>query len=63
MSSTCSRLVLLPVTFTSKSQEALPFLCCLPADRGLFFPTGISHFSASGGWDHRWDSREKAGVC
>lgn len=42
MKSTCSLPTLLPVTFTSKSQEVLSFLCSIPADMGLlFFPHGV----------------------
>lgn len=35
---TCSLCTLLPVTFTSKSQDGASFLCCIPADKGICFP-------------------------
>lgn len=58
---TCSLLVPLPVTFTSKSQEVLPFLCRLPADRGLCSQPGF-RISAVLGVGTPGGTRERA-VC
>lgn len=49
--STCFLSALLPVTFTSKSQEVLPFLCGPLQTWDSVFPPGNSRFSVCDGWD------------